>query len=70
MKISQRLIVFLTYYNTRNKFYFNTDIDLWLKSTSLGGRLAGRVLEELELKPTQPPTFVGLGLGLSLAINR
>ena len=31
----------------------------------------GRVLEELELKPTQPPTEVGLGLGLelSLAIN-
>ena len=47
--------------------------ELWLKSTSLGGWTAGRpaerVLEELELKPTQPPTVVGLGLGLSLAIN-
>ena len=34
-------------------------------------RPAGRVLEELELKPTQPPTVVGLGLGfgLSLAIS-
>ena len=30
-------------------------------------RPAGRVLEELELKPTQPPTEVGLGFGLSLA---
>ena len=29
----------------------------------------GRVLEELELKPTQQPTLVGLGLGLSLAIK-
>ena len=27
----------------------------------------GRVLEELELKPTQPPTVVGLGLELRLA---
>ena len=36
------------------------------------GRPAGRVLEELELKPTQPPTVVGLGLGfgLSLAISK
>ena len=35
-------------------------------------RPAGRVLEELELKPTQPPTVVGLGLGfgLSLAISK
>ena len=34
-------------------------------------RPAGWVLEELELKPTQPPTVVGLGLGfgLSLAIK-
>ena len=28
----------------------------------------GRVLEELELKPTQPPTEVGLGLGLGLSL--
>ena len=28
----------------------------------------GRVLEELELKPTQPPTLVGLGLGLGLSL--
>ena len=39
---------------------------------SEGGSSAGRVLEVLELKPTQPPTVVwlGLGLGLSLAIKR
>ena len=37
-----------------------------------GGQPARRVLEELELKPTQPPTVVGLGLGfgLSLAISK
>ena len=46
---------------------------LRLKCTSLGDRvagwLAGRVLEEMELEPTQPPTAVevGLGFGLSLA---
>ena len=31
---------------------------------------AGRVLQGLELKPTQPPTVVGLGFGLSLAISK
>ena len=32
------------------------------------GRPVSWVLEELELKPTQPQTEVGLGFGLSLAI--
>ena len=31
-------------------------------------RPAGRVLEELALKPTQPPTVVGLGLGFGLSL--
>ena len=39
---------------------------LRLKCTSLldrvAGRLAGRVLEEMELEPTQPPTAVEVGL--------
>ena len=64
----------MAFYNTRNKCYFNNKNVLWLKSTSLGGwtagSSAGRVLEELELKPTQPPTVVGLGFGLSLAISK
>ena len=30
---------------------------------------AGRVLEELELKPTQPPTAVGLGLSLAISMT-
>ena len=41
-----------------------------VKNTSLGGLPVGQVLEELELKPTQPPTVVGLGFGLSLAISK
>ena len=70
----------MAFYNTRNKCYFDIECELWLKSTSLAGWTAGssvglsagRVLEELELKPTQPPTVVGLGLGfgLSLAISK
>ena len=59
------------FYSTRNKFYFNNYSELLLKSTSLGrpaDEPAGRVLEELELKPTQPPTIVGLGLGLGLSL--
>ena len=32
------------------------------------GSSAGRVLEELELKPTQPSTEVWLGLGLRLIL--
>ena len=32
------------------------------------GSSAGRVLEELELKPTQPSTEVRLGLGLRLSL--
>ena len=31
---------------------------------------AGQVLEELELKPTQPPTVVRLGFGLTLAKSK
>ena len=27
-------------------------------------------MEELELKPTQPPTVVGLGLGLGLSLAK
>ena len=64
----------MAFYNTRKKCSFNNDSDLWLKSTSLGGRparrSAGRVLEELELKPTQPQTEVGLGLGFGLSLAK
>ena len=44
---------------------------LW-EAGRLVGRPAGRVLEELELKPTQPSTevWLGLGLRLSLAIKK
>ena len=63
----------MAFYNTRNKCYFDIECELWLKSTSLGGwtagSSAGRVLEELELKPTQPSTEVWLGLRLILAIK-
>ena len=34
------------------------------------GSSAGRVLEELELKPTQPSTEVWLGLGLRLSLAK
>ena len=33
-------------------------------------RPAGRVLKEFELKPTQPPTVVGLGLGFGLSLAK
>ena len=36
----------------------------------VAGWLAGRVLEELELKPTQPSTAIGLGLGVGLSLAK
>ena len=34
------------------------------------GLSAGQVLEEMELKPTQPPTGLRLGLGLAWQLSR
>ena len=69
MEISQRLTV-LAFYDTRNKCYFNNESELWLKNTSLGGwtldnRSASRILEELEVQPTQNPTVVWFGQSLA-----
>ena len=51
-------------------FAFEVKVDFGLKSTIPGGWSDGRVLEELGIKPTQPPIGIGLGLGLCLAIKR
>ena len=36
----------------------------------VAGWLASRVLEELELKPIQPSTAIGLGLGVGLSLAK
>ena len=46
---------------------FTLDVDL--SGGPPAGRLAGRVIEELELKPTQLKNDVRLGLELSFAIS-
>ena len=63
---------FSAFYETRNKFSLDNDIDFVAQQYFSGrptGWLVGPVREELNLKPTQPPIVVGLGLGRSLAIR-
>ena len=67
MEISQRLTDF-GFYNTRIKLErVNCGLKVLLWEA---GRPAGRVLEELELKPTQTQTEVGLGLGFGLSLAK
>ena len=64
MEVKLRLTV-LALYNTNNKFYFNNDSELWLRSTSLGGRPgAGGI----GTKTNSAPNFgwVGVELGAEL----
>ena len=59
-------IVYINYVNY-TQFYSRCRFDYF--SGGPAGRLAGRVMEELELKPTQLQNDVGLGLELSFAIS-